>query len=214
MSNDEVTCWFHGLAKGDEAAVAELWRQYYGKLVRFARGKLAAGQRRAADEEDVALSAFHSFCQGAAAGRFPRLEDRHDLWKLLVTITARKAAHQVRRDMQQKRGSGNVRGDSVFVGNDDAPRGAGMGNILGTEPTPEFAVMAAEECGRLLEALPDEETRQIALWKLEGFTNEEIAGKLKCAERTVERKLQKIRDLWLRDQESESQPKSPESPGL
>lgn len=205
MSNDEVTCWFHGLAKGDEAAVEELWRKYYGKLVRFARCKLAEGQRRAADEEDVALSAFHSFCRGAAAGRFPRLEDRHDLWKLLVTITARKAAHQVRRDMQQKRGSGSVRGDSVFVGTGDTDGGVGMGNILGSEPTPEFAVMAAEECGHLLEALPDEETRQIALWKLEGFTNEEIAGKLQCAERTVERKLQRIRDRWVRDHESDTQ---------
>lgn len=204
MSSDEVTCWFQGLAKGDDAAVEELWRQYYGKLVRFARGKLAAGRRRAADEEDVALSAFHSFCRGAAAGRFPQLKDRHDLWKLLVTITSRKAASQVRRELQQKRGAGNVRGESVFVAAGGAGKDVGMGNVLGAEPTPEFAVLAAEECGRLLEILPDEETRQIALWKLEGFTNEEIADKLKCAERTVERKLQKIRDFWLRDQESAS----------
>lgn len=202
MSSDEVTCWFQGLAQGDEAAVEQLWRQYYEKLVRFARRKLAEGQRRAADEEDVALSAFHSFCRGAAAGRFPHLEDRHDLWKLLVTITARKASHQVRRDMQQKRGSGNVRGESVFAAA-GGRKEVGMGNLLGTEPTPEFAAMAAEECRRLLEALPDEETRQIALWKLEGYTNEEIAGNLKCAERTVERKLQKIRELWLRDEKSD-----------
>ncbi|NLS93693.1 MAG: RNA polymerase subunit sigma-70 [Planctomycetaceae bacterium] len=201
MASDEVTCWFHGLAKGDEAAAEEVWRHYYEKLVRFARGKLAEGQRRAADEEDVALSAFHSFCRGAAAGRFPQLEDRHDLWKLLVTITARKAAHQIRRDMQQKRGSGSVRGESVFVGAGDSDRAFGIGNMLGTEPTPEFAVMAAEECEHLLEALPDEQIRQIALWKLEGFTNEEIAEKLDCAPRTVERKLQRIRDLWGREGE-------------
>lgn len=201
MSSDEVTCWFHGLANGDEKAAEEVWRQYYEKLVRFARGKLAAGQRRAADEEDVALSAFHSFCRGAAAGRFPQLEDRNDLWKLLVTITARKAAHQIRRDMQQKRGSGNVRGESVFVGSGDSDRGFGIGNMLGTEPTPEFAAMAAEQCEHLLEALPDEQIRQIAVWKLEGFTNDEIAGKLDCAPRTVERKLQRIRDLWGREEE-------------
>ncbi len=201
MPSDEVTCWFHGLAAGDDAAVEEVWRRYYEKLVRFARGKLAVGQRRAADEEDVALSAFHSFCRGAAAGRFPQLEDRHDLWKLLVTITARKAAHQVRRDMQQKRGSGNVRGESVFVGAGDSDRGLGIGNILGTEPTPEFAAMAVEECEHLLGVLPDEQIRQIALWKLEGFTNDEIAEKLECAPRTVERKLQRIRDVWGREGE-------------
>lgn len=202
MSSDEVTCWFQGLAQGDDAAVEEIWQRYYEKLVRVARGKLAAGQRRAADEEDVALSAFHSFCRGAAAGRFPKLEDRHDLWKLLVTITARKAAHQTRRDMQQKRGSGNVRGESVFTGSGDAERGVGIGNIISAEPTPEFAAMTAEQCEYLLAALPDEQVRQIALWKLEGYTNEEIAAKLECAPRTVERKLQRIRDLWLREPES------------
>ncbi len=199
MSNDDVTCWFNGLAKGDEAAVEQVWQHYYEKLVRVAKGKLALGQRRAADEEDVALSAFHSFCQGAAAGRFPQLEDRHDLWRLLVTITARKAAHQIRRDMQQKRGSGTVRGESVFVGEGESERGFGIGNVLGSEPTPEFAVMTAEQCERLLQALPDDQIRQIALWKLEGFTNDEIAEKLQCAPRTVERKLQRIRDLWLRE---------------
>ncbi len=200
MSSDDVTGWFHGLAKGDEAAAEEVWRLYYEKLVRFARGKLAAGQRRAADEEDVALSAFHSFCRGAAAGRFPQLEDRHDLWKLLVTITARKAAHQIRHDMQQKRGSGSVRGESVFIGPSESDRAFGIGNVLGAEPTPEFAAMAAEQCEHLLDALPDERIRQIALWKLEGFTNEEIAAKLDCAPRTVERKLQRIRDLWDRSE--------------
>lgn len=204
MSSDEVTCWFHGLAKGDEAAVEEVWRRYYEKLVRVARGKLATGQRRAADEEDVALSAFHSFCRGAAAGRFPQLEDRHDLWRLLVTITARKAAHQVRRDMQQKRGSGSVRGESVFAGAREPERAFGIGNVLGTEPTPEFAAMAAEECEHLLESLPEEPIRQIALWKLEGFTNDEIAEKLECAPRTVERKLQRIRELWQREGETGS----------
>ena len=46
--------------------------------------------RRAADEEDVALSAFDSFCRGAEQGRFPQLDGRDDLWHLLVVITVRK----------------------------------------------------------------------------------------------------------------------------
>ena len=196
--DDEVTCWLSGLARGEDVAVEEIWRRYYDRLVRLARGKLAEGKRRMADEEDVALSAFHSFCRGAAAGRFPHLEDRHDLWKLLVTITARKAARQVRREMQQKRGSGGVRGESVFAGSTDREEGCGIGGVLGAEPTPEFAALAAEECERMLESLADEQLRQIALWKLEGYSNDEIAEKLQCAPRTVERKLHRIRDLWVR----------------
>ena len=91
MAEDEITQWLSGLARGEDEAVEAIWQRYFERLVRLARTKLAAGQRRMADEEDVALSAFQSFCRGAAEGRFPRLQDRHDLWRLLVTITARKA---------------------------------------------------------------------------------------------------------------------------
>jgi DNA-directed RNA polymerase specialized sigma24 family protein len=196
MVDDEVTQWLSGLARGEERAVEEIWRRYFERLIHLARTKLAQGQRRAADEEDMALSAFHSFCRGAAEGRFPHLADRHDLWRLLVTITARKVSHHVRRSMQQKRGSGAIRGESVFADPAESDQGRGIGNVLGTEPTPEFAASAAEQCERLLSLLPDEEYRTIALWKLEGYTNDEIAAKIPCAPRTVERKLGKIREFW------------------
>jgi DNA-directed RNA polymerase specialized sigma24 family protein len=68
--------------------------------------------------------------------------------------------------------------------------------VLGREPTPEFAAQMADECRQLLASLPDSELRSVAEWKLEGFTNEEIAAKLGCACRSVERKLRVIRSLW------------------
>jgi DNA-directed RNA polymerase specialized sigma24 family protein len=199
--DDEITCWLSGLARGEDTAVEAIWRRYYHRLVRLARTKLAEGRRRMADEEDVALSAFHTFCRGAAADRFPRLEDKHDLWKLLVTITARKAAKLLRRERQQKRGSGGVRGESVFPAAGDRDKGFGIGEVLGSEPTPELAASTAEQCERLLGLLPDDNLRQIALWKMEGYTNDEIAGKLRRSPRTVERKLERIRELWLREVE-------------
>ena len=196
MSEDEVTQWLSGLARRDDQAIEAIWQWYFERLVRLARTKLAAGQRRMADEEDVALSAFQSFCEGAAEGRFPRLQDRHDLWRLLVTIAARKASHQVRRDMQQKRGAGTLRGESVFASAADEDHTGGIGNVLGREPTPELAALVAEQCTRLLGLLPDDDYRAIARWKLEGFTNDEIADKISCTPRTVERKLGRIRELW------------------
>jgi DNA-directed RNA polymerase specialized sigma24 family protein len=66
----------------------------------------------------------------------------------------------------------------------------------GPAPTPEFVAMVDEECERLLQALGDEELRRIAVWKLEGLTNEEIAERMSCITRTVERKLKRIRDKW------------------
>ena len=201
--DDEVTRWLAGLAQGDPCAVERIWQRYYEQLVRLARKKLGDASRRAADEEDVALSAFHSFYRGATAGRFPRLDDRHDLWRLLVTITTRKAVAQMRRAYRQKRGGGRVRGESVFVRRGDSSQGPGIAEVLGPEPTPEVAALVAEQCGQLLERLNDETLRQIALYKLEGYTNEEIARLLDCAPRTVERKLARIRDCWATEDESE-----------
>jgi DNA-directed RNA polymerase specialized sigma24 family protein len=47
---------------------------------------------------------------------------------------------------------------------------------------------------RWLEALADPDLVQIALLRLEGYTNPEIAEKRGCVERTIERKFALIRD--------------------
>ena len=78
MPDDLVTQWIVQLADGDEAAAERIWSRYFDRLVRVARDKLRCSRRRAADEEDVVLSAFNSFCRGLRADRFPRLDDRRD----------------------------------------------------------------------------------------------------------------------------------------
>ena len=187
-----VTFWLGRLKAGDPAATQKLWEGYFQRLVRLARGRLQAAPRRAADEEDVALSAFDSFCRGVEEGRFPRLSDRDDLWQLLVLLTARKASNLVRLERRQRRGGGKVRNASA-VGTDDEPA---LDSLIGREPDPEFAVQVAEECRQLLERLDDPTLQAIAVWKMEGHTNEEIAAKLGRAVGTVERKLQLIRKIW------------------
>ena len=91
-----VSRWLDPLKGGDAAAAQELWERYFHQLVRLARQRLQSAPPPAADEEDIALSAFASFCRGASAGRFPQLADRDDLWKILVVLTARKASHLLR----------------------------------------------------------------------------------------------------------------------
>src|SRR2546423_6809687 len=108
-----VTHWLNLLqSEGDAAAAQRLWERYFHRLVGLARAKLQGQPRRAADEEDVALSAFASFCRAAEAGRFPRLADRHDLWRLLVTLTERQASNLVRDEDRQKRGRGARPGEA------------------------------------------------------------------------------------------------------
>src|SRR5215468_5927517 len=98
-----VTHWLDGLRTGESVAARKLWENYFQRLVELARKKLRALPRAAADEEDVALSAFDSFCRGAEHGRFPRLEDRHDLWQVLLMLTQRKAADLIQHEAREKR---------------------------------------------------------------------------------------------------------------
>jgi DNA-directed RNA polymerase specialized sigma24 family protein len=178
-----VTRCIADLKAGQDLAADKLWQVYFQRLVGLARAKLGTRPRPWADEEDVALSAFKSLCLGAACGRFPELRDRDNLWPLLVVLTAHKATDLIKHQQRQKRG-GKHRPDS-----------ADLEAILSREPTPEFSAMVAENCARLLDRL-EPPLRQIAQLRLDGCTNIEIATRLKCALRTVERRLELIRRIW------------------
>jgi DNA-directed RNA polymerase specialized sigma24 family protein len=191
-----VTHWIGEIKIGAAAASQKLWEAYFQRLVGLARIRLGNTPRRAADEEDVALSAFNSFFEGVAKGRFPQLNDRNDLWRVLVRITACKAIDQITRNRRKKRRPRDaaVRGESIFAGLE-----GGIAQVVGDEPTPAFAAQVAEEYEQLLECLPNPNLRSVAVWKLEGYTDQEIADKLACTVRTVERKLQLIRCLWEKE---------------
>ena len=192
-----VTHWFEQIREGDSMAARAIWERYYPELVRLAREKLRGTPRRVADEEDVATSAMKSFILAAQKGRFPDLADRHDLWRLLLQMTARKVVDLKRRETRQRRGGGRVRGESGFGDADDR---AGLAEVIGDTPSPEFAASMAEECERLLERLDDADLEALALAKLEGYTNDEIAEQLGCSVRTVERRLNLIRKKWRNEQ--------------
>jgi DNA-directed RNA polymerase specialized sigma24 family protein len=165
-----------------------LWERYFAQLVRLARSKLR-GAMRGSDEEDVALSAVDSFCRRAETGHFPLLADRDGLWRVLVTITARKAAHHLRDAGRHKRGGGAVRMS-------DAEADAVLADLLSREPSPEFAAEVADGFQHLLGRLQDRELETVALLRMEGFTVGEVAERLGCAPRSVKRKLALIRTIW------------------
>jgi DNA-directed RNA polymerase specialized sigma24 family protein len=196
-SATSVTQWIGRLKAGDPDAAQKLWERYFRRLVGLARKKLRAAPRRAADEEDVALSAFDSFCRGAGEDRFPRLHDRLDLWQLLVLLTARKALDLAQHERRQKRGGGAVLDEAALPrpASSSAQDGA-LDKIESLQPTPAFAAQVAEECRRLLERLDSPDLQSVALRKVEGYSNEEIAAQLGCGLRTVERRLRLIRSIW------------------
>jgi DNA-directed RNA polymerase specialized sigma24 family protein len=187
-----VTRWISQLKNGDRDAAEALWRAYFHRLVALARKRLRGTPRRAADEEDVALCAFDSFYRRAERGQFPKLEGRDDLWQIMLFITGCKAVDMARREARQP-GRGAL-GRSLW---DQAQLNTEQ--ILGREPTPEFAALMADESRRLLDRLGDETLRNVAVWRMEGQTNAEIAARLGCVAKTVERKLRRIRELWGRE---------------
>jgi hypothetical protein len=161
-----VTRWIESLKAGEGDAAQRLWQRYFEDLVRLARDRLRGAPKGAADEEDAALSAFDSFCRGAARQRYPRLDDRHDLWRLLVVITERKALDLARRQRRLKRGGGRILGISELVDGDT--EGRGIAGLPAPEPTPEFAALVADECRALLGRLGDDASRAVARLRMEG----------------------------------------------
>jgi DNA-directed RNA polymerase specialized sigma24 family protein len=199
---DSVTVWIASLKTGDADAAQKLWQRYFETLVRLARDRLRGAPRTMADEEDAALSAFDSFVRGAARGRYPRLDDRDDLWRLLVVITERKAINQLHRERRQKRGGGKIR--SITVAFDTASLQGEPVCFAGAEPTPEFAAQVADECRLLLGMLRDDSLRVVARLRMEGYSNKEVADQLGCSLRTIARKVELIRRSWLTENESAS----------
>jgi DNA-directed RNA polymerase specialized sigma24 family protein len=198
MSSDgSISHWLVGAKEGDPVAVSALWKRYFHQLAHFAREKLAGTPRRVADEEDVALSAFGSFCCAAKQGRYPDLADRDGLWRLLLRITAYKAIDLRRCAMRERRAGGKCEGALENEGS--SGREAELANVIGDAPTPEFAAMMAEECSCLLDRLDDAELQALAVAKMEGYSNAEIAAQLDCSLRTVERRLFLIRRKWAKE---------------
>jgi RNA polymerase sigma factor (sigma-70 family) len=192
---DSVTLWLEGLKAGVDDPIQRLWDRYFDRLVRLAGTRLPGHARRAIDEEDVALSAFQSFCDRARKGHFPDLANRDDLWRVLFAITVRKAIGAVRHQTRKKRGGGHVLGESA-LGQSEQSQVASLARYLSREPTPDDAAELADQLDTLLGRLNDETLRVIALQKLQGMTSEEIARSLQVSARTVDRKLQLIRAMW------------------
>ena len=193
-----VTRWVEAyVANGDQEAARHLWGRYFQNLVGLARAKLGRKRRPGLeqDAEDVALSALKNFFVAAKGDRFPLLKDRDDLWWLLIKITARKAHDLDDREGRKKRGGGQVPGGDSTLGNLPAP-----------EPTPQDLAIMTEQFQRLLDLLGDETLRQIALWRLEGHSNDEIAEQLGCSRRTVANRFTLIRERWEAEVPPEGSP--------
>lgn len=170
-------------------------------MVKVARGRLVGTNCQYADEEDVALSAFKSFWRSARDGQFPDLADRTDLWPLLLAITRHKATDLTRFENRQKRGGPKSSG--TRPGRPRRATQVPLHDIPASEPSPDFIAQLNDQLRQLMLRLrdtTDPDLQQIALWRMNGESKVEIAAKLGCVPRTVERKLRIIASLWRREE--------------
>ena len=193
-THEPVSLWIRQLESGQSAAAQPLWDHFCQKLMQLAGQKLSSKLRRSYDEEDAALSAFHSLCRVISERRQSDLGDRDNLWRLLVTITERKVNTRLRHEIRDKRDIRRTVGESCFVSLGD--KSGGIASLPDREPTPEFAAEFADLCGAMLDALGDETLKQVAQLRLKNYDPDDIANTLTLSRRTVERKLLIIRGRW------------------
>ncbi len=202
VAAQSVSHWIAHLKDGNAVAAQQLWERYAGLLVDCAQRRMKDFPKRVADEEDVAASVFQTLCRGASAGRFQNVKNRDDLWWMLLTITKQKVIDHVRRETAQKRGAGRVQVESCLNGGSEDSHGFVLDHLVSDTPTPEFLVSLDEQHTRLLGLLRDDRLRQIAVYRIEGFTVPEIAVDLRLSTRSIERKLQLIRGVWSKELQS------------
>jgi RNA polymerase sigma factor (sigma-70 family) len=184
-SEGSITIWIDGMRSGDDDATRRIWQRFSPRVASFARQKLPVWLRRIVDCDDVANSAICSVMMGLREGRFQELRDRDELWALLAFVTVQKARNEIAKASRQKR----------------LPPGASVPlteEIVAPDLPPDLIVRAAEQFGSLMELLRSKEAilEPIALWKFEGYTNDEIAQRLGCSRSKVARKLELIRKTW------------------
>jgi RNA polymerase sigma factor (sigma-70 family) len=184
-SEGSITILIGGMRLGDDEAARRIWERFSPRVAALARKKLPHWLRRIVDDDDLANSALCSVIMGLREGQFPELRDRDELWALLAWITVQKTRNEIARAARQKR---LAPGASTPVTDD----------IVARDLPPELIFRAAEQCKILLERLRKKEAilEPIAMWKLEGYTNNEIAERLGCSLSKVARKLTLIRKIW------------------
>jgi RNA polymerase sigma factor (sigma-70 family) len=187
MSDPPITRWISGARERDEDSEQALWNHYFERVVRLARTRMFALQGAVYDEEDAAASALRSLFRGIQTDRFPQLDDRHNLWRILVVITNRKLRAQWRRENAGRRGQASADPDAIPIS---------IEQLIGDEPTPEFVAELMDETESLLEKLGDDTLRRIAVMRMDGLSSDEIAARLGCTTRTVQRKMERIRVVW------------------
>lgn len=195
-SQPSVSEWLSRLKRGDGDAAQRLWERYYSQLIRESHRKMGDLPHRTEDANDVAAMAFTAFLTAVQKRRFPQLDDRDDLWQILLMLVERRATDVVRKETAEMRGGGHVVREGDLVGGESTTGSPqGLDRLPCPTPSPQTIDELATVIRERWKTLNEPTLCQIALEKLQGYTNDEVAKRLGIALRSVERKLRLIKDV-------------------
>lgn len=191
-----IQLWLQNVREGDERSAEAIWNAFYPRLVQLAFFELRVTSRRVEDEEDVVLSAMQSFFKAAKLGRFEEVDDAASLWRLLSEMTRRKVVDRIRRNKALKNGGNKVHGDSIYAAGPDSERSR-LAEVAADEIAADVQAIFTEQLGQWLAALEQTEPllKELALAKMEGYTNVELSKMFDRSVPTIERWLRRIRRL-------------------
>ncbi|GAA4467467.1 protein kinase domain-containing protein [Novipirellula rosea] len=167
---------------GDERAAEVLFDRYAIRLVALVASRLNRRYRSTIAPEEVVQSALGSFFDAVKHSRI-HASGNVSLWRLLATFARRKMARSIERQAAAKRG-----GDQNRISLDD---------VL-SAPIDDRNESDDDEAGQFLKTLRaelPESLRVIVEGLLIGQTQREIADSLGIDERTVRRRLSRVRTM-------------------
>ncbi|UUO04967.1 ECF-type sigma factor [Blastopirellula sp. J2-11] len=191
--SQSVSDWLRNLEDGDAEAAQNLWDRYFQSLMHQAEKRIGNVIGGKVEAEDIAVSVFESLFDGARKGRFESVQNRDELWWLLLAMTQRKVVSAVRHETADKRGGKNSKISIHQEGN------CNYFALVSREPGPEEAIALDDEFKRAIDILPSPMLQRIATMTIEGKTTSEISEELGIATATVIRKRSVIRQAWQRE---------------
>lgn len=188
-----ITAALHALEEMDAEAAQVLWDRYFERLCAFSEGRIYRRHRRLVSPDEIAADAFMALVYGVQQKKFEKVRNRDELWQMLTLIASRLIIQTHKYHGREKRGGGFKR---LSGPNSSSATGRSTVDFLMEEITPDSIVELEELSQRLLQLLPSDQLRQIALRRMAGYSTSEIAAELDCTTRTIERKLAMIRTVW------------------
>lgn len=181
-THHSITALLSDVRRADRDAVCALFDRCYSRVAAIGRGKLGGVHRRGFNEDDVANSAFREFLDRVAAGDFPKLENREDVWQILTLLVGDKVRDRLQHEGRLKRGGGNPGAPLEEVA-----------EVVSKLDSPALVVEINDAKKHLLEKLPSDDHRRVIELLAEGRTHEEIAETLDLSVRTVDRRVKDVR---------------------